>query len=91
MILVVFFFQILVDILQSNGSKAAPNELGRIVIKLPLPPGNLSTLYKNDELFCKTYFQKFPVNINIFRLEWKIGDCQNDKISSFFVFNSGLL
>lgn len=37
-------------------------ELGRIVLKLPLPPGNMATLYKNDELFRKLYFQKFPVN-----------------------------
>lgn len=56
-----FELVILVDILQPDGTEAAPNELGRVVIKLPLPPGNMSTLYKNGELFEKTYFKKFPV------------------------------
>lgn len=37
-----------------------PNELGRIVCKLPLPPGTMSTLYKNDDLFEKVYFQRYP-------------------------------
>lgn len=36
------------------------NELGRIVVKLPLPPGNMSTLYRNDDLFEKVYFQRYP-------------------------------
>lgn len=37
-----------------------PNQLGRILLKLPLPPGNMSTLFKNDDLFEKLYFQRFP-------------------------------
>lgn len=56
-----FKLEIPVDILQPDGTEAAPNELGRVAIKLPLPPGNMSTLYKNGELFEKTYFKKFPV------------------------------
>lgn len=69
-----YIYAILVEILQPDGSKAAPNELGRVVIKLPLPPGNLSTLFKNDELFSKTYFQKFPVNNpnNLLKMKLKI-------------------
>lgn len=51
---------VLVHILNSEGNPVDYNELGRIVCKLPLPPGNMSSLYKNDELFEKTYFQKFP-------------------------------
>lgn len=35
------------------------NELGRIVIKLPLPPGTIQTLWENDQLFLKTYFEKY--------------------------------
>ena len=27
---------------------------------MPLPPGNMLTLYKNDELFRKTFFTKYP-------------------------------
>ncbi|VEN59489.1 unnamed protein product [Callosobruchus maculatus] len=47
-------------ILRKDGSEAEPNELGRIAIKLPLAPGTMSTLYKADERFVKTYFTKYP-------------------------------
>lgn len=50
-----------IKVLHPDGTEVEPNELGRIVVKLPLPPGNMSTLYKNDELFVKTYFQRYPV------------------------------
>lgn len=43
-----------------NFNELGANELGRIVVKLPLPPGNMSSLYKNDELFEKVYFQRYP-------------------------------
>ncbi|CAF4201278.1 unnamed protein product [Rotaria sp. Silwood2] len=36
------------------------DELGRIVVRLPLPPGNFSTLWKNDELFHELYFTRYP-------------------------------
>ncbi|KAH8293425.1 hypothetical protein KR054_000303, partial [Drosophila jambulina] len=49
-----------IKILKPDGSETRPMELGRIVLKLPLPPGNMATLYKNEELFRKLYFQKFP-------------------------------
>lgn len=49
-----------IRVLRPDGSEAEPNELGRIVVKLPLPPGTMSTLYRNDELFEKLYFQKYP-------------------------------
>ncbi|OMJ09589.1 Acyl-CoA synthetase short-chain family member 3, mitochondrial [Smittium culicis] len=45
---------------QKNISEAEPYEVGSVVLKLPLPPGNLTTLWKNDERFYKEYFQKFP-------------------------------
>lgn len=44
----------------SGLKELGPNELGRIVVKLPLPPSNMSTLYKNDDLFEKVYFQRYP-------------------------------
>lgn len=50
-----------VRVLRDDGKEAARNELGRIVIKLPLPPGTLSTLYQAPERFCQTYFVKYPV------------------------------
>ncbi|CAF3797854.1 unnamed protein product [Adineta steineri] len=36
------------------------DELGRIVFKLPLPPGCFTTLWKNDELFHELYFTRYP-------------------------------
>uniref|UniRef100_A0A6P4EXJ8 Acyl-CoA synthetase short-chain family member 3, mitochondrial n=1 Tax=Drosophila rhopaloa TaxID=1041015 RepID=A0A6P4EXJ8_DRORH len=49
-----------VKVLKPDGSEAHTSELGRIALKLPLPPGNMATLYKNEDLFRKLYFQKFP-------------------------------
>lgn len=50
----------IVRILRDDNTEADPKELGRIVIKLPLPPGTMSTLWENDELFKSTYFTKYP-------------------------------
>lgn len=50
-----------VHVVRHDGTAADSNELGRLLVKLPLPPGAMSTLYGNDELFCKTYFIKYPV------------------------------
>lgn len=58
------FFRI-VRILRNDGTEADPLELGRIVVKLPLPPGTMSTLYKSEERFIETYFTKYPVSIRI--------------------------
>ncbi|KRT78705.1 AMP-binding protein [Oryctes borbonicus] len=49
-----------VTVLNQNGNEAEYNELGRIVIKLPLPPGTMSNLYQAPEKFCNIYFKKFP-------------------------------
>lgn len=52
-----------IKIMNSDGKctdEIGHNQLGRIAVKLPLPPGNMSTLYKNDDLFEKVYFQRFP-------------------------------
>ena len=38
----------------------APNELGNMVIKTPLPPGSLKTLYNDDERFVEKYLEKYP-------------------------------
>lgn len=51
----------LVKIMADNGTEAGNNELGRIVVKLPLPPGTMSTLYKNPEKFVDVYFKQYPV------------------------------
>ncbi|XP_059834380.1 acyl-CoA synthetase short-chain family member 3, mitochondrial isoform X1 [Hypanus sabinus] len=36
------------------------NELGNIAVKLPLPPGSLTTLWENDKCFKELYFTKYP-------------------------------
>lgn len=49
-----------VQIFNKEGNEAGVNELGDMVLKLPLPPGSLMTLYKNDARFVKEYLEKFP-------------------------------
>ncbi|OLY85534.1 Acyl-CoA synthetase short-chain family member 3, mitochondrial [Smittium mucronatum] len=39
---------------------ANPYEVGSVVLKLPLPPGNLTTLWNNDSRFYNEYFKMFP-------------------------------
>jgi propionyl-CoA synthetase len=38
----------------------APNKMGSIVVKLPLPPGALPTLWHADERFVESYLTEFP-------------------------------
>nr|XP_018908604.1 PREDICTED: acyl-CoA synthetase short-chain family member 3, mitochondrial [Bemisia tabaci] len=49
-----------VKILRNDGSECEAHELGRIAIKLPLPPGVMSTLYRAPERFIQVYFSKYP-------------------------------
>ena len=35
-------------------------EIGALVVKLPLPPGTLPTLWNNDERFLDSYLEEFP-------------------------------
>ncbi|XP_078530358.1 acyl-CoA synthetase short-chain family member 3, mitochondrial isoform X2 [Lissotriton helveticus] len=49
-----------VIILDNNSQQAKHNVLGNIVVKLPLPPGAFSSLWKNREMFEELYFRKFP-------------------------------
>ncbi|KAF5283361.1 hypothetical protein FQA39_LY04737 [Lamprigera yunnana] len=48
-----------VRVLLNNGREAQPDELGRLVVKLPLPPGTMSTLYKASDQFNQIYFTKY--------------------------------
>lgn len=48
------------QVLQDDGSATTAGELGNLAIKLPLPPGTLPTLFKNDELYIESYLTKFP-------------------------------
>lgn len=49
-----------VQILDDEHKQQAANKLGKIVIKLPLPPGALTTLYHNHERFEKSYLAEVP-------------------------------
>jgi propionyl-CoA synthetase len=49
-----------VQVLNSLGEKIRPKEEGLIVIKLPLPPGTLPTLWNADERFINAYAKIFP-------------------------------
>ena len=49
-----------IKILRDDQTEAEPNELGRIVAKLPMPPGCMSTLFNADQRFIDTYFTSYP-------------------------------
>ena len=49
-----------VQILASDGSPAADYEQGAVAIKLPLPPGCLTTIWGSYERFQQSYLQEFP-------------------------------
>ena len=49
-----------IRILRDDQTEADPNELGRIVAKLPMPPGCMSTLFQADQRFVDTYFTSYP-------------------------------
>ncbi len=48
------------DVLDDAGHPVAKGTLGNIVVKLPLPPGNLPTLWNADERFRGSYLEEFP-------------------------------
>lgn len=47
------------QILDGLGVEVAPGTEGNIVLRLPLPPGTLTTLWGNDERFFSSYLQAF--------------------------------
>ncbi len=49
-----------VQILKSDGKQAKPNEMGDVVVKLPLPPGTFPTLWGADERYKETYMSNYP-------------------------------
>lgn len=46
--------------LNADGEELPRGQTGAIVVKLPLPPGALPTLWHDDERFQETYLQAFP-------------------------------
>ncbi|MDP4033825.1 MAG: propionyl-CoA synthetase [Pseudorhodobacter sp.] len=49
-----------VQILDEGGHPVSNGTLGAIVVKLPLPPGTLPTLWNAEERFIKSYISHFP-------------------------------
>ncbi|KAB2348889.1 propionyl-CoA synthetase [Actinomadura rudentiformis] len=49
-----------VRVLAPDGTGAAPGTDGDIVVRLPLPPGTLSTLWQDDERFVESYLTRYP-------------------------------
>lgn len=49
-----------VEILDSDGKALPKGKEGVVAIKLPLPPGTLPTLWKNDEKYKESYLDAFP-------------------------------
>ncbi len=49
-----------VDVVDEAAKPLAANTMGSIVIKLPLPPGCLPTLWEQDERCREAYFSEFP-------------------------------
>jgi propionyl-CoA synthetase len=47
-----------VQVLGDDGREAPPNQIGNLVIRLPLPPGALPTLWQNDEGFVRSYLSQ---------------------------------
>jgi propionyl-CoA synthetase len=46
--------------LSDDGQELSGGQIGNIVVKLPLPPGCLPTLWNNDEGFQKSYLSRYP-------------------------------
>jgi len=49
-----------VSVVDEACRKVKSGDIGNIVIKLPLPPGCLPTLWNNDEGFVASYLEEFP-------------------------------
>jgi propionyl-CoA synthetase len=49
-----------VRIVDEASQPVAANRMGSIVVKLPLPPGCLPTLWQHDERFRESYLTEFP-------------------------------
>jgi len=49
-----------VRILDEQGEELPAGEMGNIVIRLPLPPSCLPTLWRNDQRFIESYLARYP-------------------------------
>jgi propionyl-CoA synthetase len=49
-----------VRVLDDSGAPVAAGTIGNIVIRLPLPPGTLPTLWHNDQGYREAYLMRYP-------------------------------
>ena len=49
-----------VQVVDEGCNQVKAGQIGALVVKLPLPPGTLPTLWKNDEGYKKAYLEEFP-------------------------------
>ena len=49
-----------IHILNNNGAEMKAGVIGNVTIKLPLPPGCITTLWNNDSRFVETYLHQYP-------------------------------
>ena len=49
-----------VQVVNTECEQVKPGDIGALVVKLPLPPGTLPTLWNNDSGFVKSYLEEFP-------------------------------
>jgi propionyl-CoA synthetase len=49
-----------VRVLDGAGRPVRPGEIGNLVLKLPLPPGSLPTLWQQDARYVDSYLSEFP-------------------------------
>ncbi len=49
-----------VQVLDAENQPVKAGEIGALVVKLPLPPGTLPTLWNNDDRFLESYMEEFP-------------------------------
>ena len=49
-----------VKVVDPDNNLVKSGEIGALVVKLPLPPGSLPTLWNNDEAYIKAYLDEFP-------------------------------
>jgi propionyl-CoA synthetase len=49
-----------VRVLDDDGAELPPGQTGHVVLKLPLPPGCLRTLWENEEGYERAYLERFP-------------------------------
>jgi len=49
-----------IRVLDDAGNAVPAGQIGNIVLRLPLPPGALATLWQNDEGYRESYLERYP-------------------------------